>query len=201
MPRVGIIDYGMGSSSVDRQHDQKPGEAVLAGGPPRLAARGPVGSARRGRVRQRDERAPRPGFTRWLRAAEPAKNPVGDLPGHAVDDGTKRGGRLPVGPVPGGHASAGGGGAPENPAHGVKSVVTPTRPDAFDFPSSEENRFYFTHLPRGVRRITADGRRRQRRRFYGGVRPRNHGAFNSHPEKSHRFGLALFRRFLAASPC
>jgi glutamine amidotransferase len=84
------------------------------------------------------------------------------------------------------------------------NVIAPVRSSPlFPAPAADENRFYFTHsyhvvcdAPEDVVATATHGVP-----FTAALARGNLWGVQFHPEKSHRFGLELFRRFLAASPC
>jgi glutamine amidotransferase len=82
------------------------------------------------------------------------------------------------------------------------SVVTPTRPNPLIPLEEPEQRFYHVHRYRVVcdREETVLATAEYGRPFTTAVRSDNVFGVQFHPEKSHRFGLGLMRRFLSF-PC
>lgn len=204
---IGIIDYGMGNvASIANMIKKAGGEAFVASAPAALAGADRwvlpgVGAFDNGMNALRDR-----GFVEWLGGAAERKGILlGICLGMQLMTERSDEGRLPgLGLVPGETRRLPAVEAPLKIPHMGWSVVAPTRATPlFDFPSSEENRFYFTHSyhvvcerPEDAAATAAHGAP-----FTAAFARGNLWGVQFHPEKSHRFGLALFRRFLAASPC
>lgn len=82
------------------------------------------------------------------------------------------------------------------------SVVTPTQPNPLIPDDEGEQRFYHVHTYRPLCDCSEEilATAHYGRQFTTAVRKGNLFGVQFHPEKSHRFGLGLFRRFLSF-PC
>jgi glutamine amidotransferase len=207
MKSVGIVDYGMGNvASIANMIRKAGGEAFVAASPEALAAADRWVLPGVGAFDKGVEALKARGLDAWVRArAAQGGLVLGICLGLQLLTERSEEGRLPgLGLVPGETRRF----RSDDPGLKIPNmgwgVVTPARgTPLFDFPSPEEKRFYFTHsyhvvcaAPSDVAATAAHGGP-----FTAAVVRGNVWGVQFHPEKSHRFGLELFRRFLAAPSC